>query len=258
MSAADVFAPLRIELNAWHATGKRATLWWRDDDAIAPTAALDQLLKLHRTANAPLALAVVPAKARKDLPPALSGDGIAVLQHGYTHENFAPPDEKKSELGVHRPAQVVVGELATGWDTLSTSFGARALPVLVPPWNRVAPYLVPMLPELRYAGLSTFGARTRKHPVRGLLAVNAHVDVIDWRGSRGFAGHDAVLAALCGHLAARRTAKADGDEPTGLLTHHLVHDAATWAFISALFAETTGHPAAIWLRADAVFGLNKP
>lgn len=258
MSTADVFAPLRAELDTLHAEGRRATLWWRDDDAIAPTAALEQLLKLQRAAAVPLALAVVPAKARKDLPHTLSGDAVAVLQHGYTHENYAPPSDKKWELGVHRPAQVVVGELATGWDTLSTLFGARALPVLVPPWNRIAPYLVPMLPELHYAGLSTFGARDRKHPVRGLLAVNTHVDVIDWRGGRGFAGHAAVIAAMCGHLALRRTAKADGDEPTGLLTHHLVHDAATWAFLTDLFAETVDHPAAIWLRAEAVFGLNKP
>jgi len=256
--AADHFVPLRRELDAWQAAGLRASLWWRDDDTIEPTPALKTLLALQQDSAVPLALAVVPARASKALPSALGDGALAVLQHGYAHENHAPPTEKKSELGVHRPAPIVIGELATGWDTLSKLFGPRALPVLVPPWNRIAPYLVPMLPELHYAGLSSFGPRQRRHPVRGLLAVNAHVDVIDWRGGRGFVGHAKAVAALCERLAARREATADRDEPTGLLTHHLVHDRATWSFLTELFAQTVRHPGAIWLHAGAVFGLNRP
>ena len=54
---------------------------------------------------------------------------------------------------------LVLGELGTGRMALERLFGARPLPVLVPPWNRIAPALVPTLPEIGFAGLSTFGAR---------------------------------------------------------------------------------------------------
>ena len=38
--------------------------------------------------------------------------------------------------------------------------------------------------------------RRRAQPVSGLLQVNTHVDLIDWKGGRGFVGEDAALAAL--------------------------------------------------------------
>jgi hypothetical protein len=41
--------------------------------------------------------------------------------------------------------------------------------------------------------------------------------------------------------------------PTGLLTHHLVFDAAAWRFVAELLARTRRHPAARWVGvAEAV------
>ena len=37
---------LSIELDAWSAAGRAAEFWWRDDDAIDTTPALDRLLSL--------------------------------------------------------------------------------------------------------------------------------------------------------------------------------------------------------------------
>ena len=47
-----------------------------------------------------------------------------------------------------------------------------------------------------FAGLRPSVPRRRTHPVRGLLQVNTHVDLIDWKGGRGFVGEAAALAAL--------------------------------------------------------------
>ena len=35
---------LEREIDAWAAAGREATLWWRDDDAVAATAELERLL----------------------------------------------------------------------------------------------------------------------------------------------------------------------------------------------------------------------
>ncbi len=139
---------------------------------------------------------------------------VDVLQHGYAHTNHAVAPEKKIEIGLQRPAMLTLGELGTGWMALEQLFGSRALPVMVPPWNRISPVLVPTLPEIGYRGLSTFGPRPRVHPVRGLLQVNTHVDLIDWkrppfrrRGDRDRrAGHSAC-ARTRGRRRTRRGAQ---------------------------------------------------
>ena len=135
---------LEEEAARWHEAGRSADLWWRDDDAADAGPALDRLLALHRETRAPLALAVVPAHATPALADRLAAEtGVDLLQHGYAHVNHAPAGEKKAELGPHRPAMIVLGELGTGWLALERLFGGRALAVMVPPWNRIAPALVP-------------------------------------------------------------------------------------------------------------------
>jgi hypothetical protein len=40
------WTPLRKELAIWRAEGLTLPLWWRDDDAVTATAALDRLVAL--------------------------------------------------------------------------------------------------------------------------------------------------------------------------------------------------------------------
>ncbi len=248
------------ELARWADLGRVATLWWRDDDATDVTPALDRLLALRARHDVGLGLAVIPERASGALAARLADDtATVVLQHGYAHQNHAAHGEKKMELGPHRPAMVVLGELGTGWMALERLFGARALPVMVPPWNRIAPVLVPTLPEIGLRGLSTHGPRKRVEPVRGLRQVNTHLDPIDWRGGRGFLGEAAAIGTLTRSLAIRRQAgleSAVGEEPTGLLTHHLVQDEAVWAFIDRLIARLRAHSGVRILTPREVFGLS--
>jgi hypothetical protein len=90
---------------------------------------------------------------------------------------------------------------------------------------------VPTLPEIGFRGLSTYRARRRAR-LRGLIEVNAHVDLIDWHGSRGFVGEEAALASLVKALEAARTVAA---EPVGLLSHHLAMDAKAWDFLRSIW-----------------------
>jgi hypothetical protein len=238
------------ELARWRDLGREPTLWWRDDDAVDATPALERLLALRRTHGVPLALAIVPAGATPALAARLSqAPGIDLLQHGYAHSNHAPAGEKKAELGPERPAMVVLGELGTGWLALERLFGRAVLPVLVPPWNRISPGLVPALPEIGFRGLSTFGIRPRLRLVSGWVQVNTHIDVIDWR-TRRFAGTEEVLGAFARALASARTGT---DEPLGVLSHHLAMDEAAWDFLNSFWERVGGTPGMGIAAANSLF-----
>lgn len=243
---------LTAELDAWTAAGRAATLWWRDDDATQPSAALDWLIELVNQFEVPVALAVVPAGLHSELAIRLVEEPrVAVLQHGYAHTNHAPPGEGKAELGLHRPINQTLGELSAGWLALGRVFGDAWLKVMVPPYNRIAPSLAAALPAAGYTGLSTYEARRDTPP--GLVQVNTHVDIMDWVHTRGFLGEEPTLALLIGHLRARREGRVDSSEPTGLLTHHLAHDAPAWGFIERLLGALRGQAAVRWLAAADAF-----
>jgi hypothetical protein len=253
------WADLDRELDLWGRAGRRATLWWRDDDAVTSTPALGRLLAIAAQHAIPIALAVIPATAEAGLARRLGeeGDIVAVLQHGFAHANHAGPGEKKSELGAHRPAETVLAELISGWQRLTALFGAAATPALVPPWNRIAPAVVSLLSGAGYRGLSTFDGRRARLAAPGLLQVNAHVDIVDWQVTRGFVGTEAALGQLVQHLEARREGRADADEPTGVMTHHLAHDAGCWDFMAALARRLARHPVAVWLPASSIFNMQE-
>ncbi len=232
--------PLADALDRLADAGRSADFWLRDDDAVAPTAALDRLLAMTASHGVPLTLAVIPSGSGAPLAERLAGlRDIEVAVHGWSHANHAPPHEKKQELGPHRPSAVVLGELARGLRHLGDLHGGMLLPMLVPPWNRIDAGLVGALPDLGFEALSTFGP-ARPAP---LAVLNATVDIVDWHGTRSCREPAALVAELVGQL--ERAAPA----PVGLLGHHLVHDEACWRFLEDAFAATAGHPAARWRSA---------
>lgn len=248
------------ELDAWATAGLTASFWWRDDDAASHTPALDRLLDLRGRLDVPLGLAVIPANATRGLRDRLTDeDDVSVLQHGYSHKDFNAGEGRKIELDDSRPAEYVIADLAMGGQALEKY--RNHLPVLVPPWNRIAPHLVPFLPEIGIRGLSTIGARVREAPIRGLRQNNVHLDVIDWRGKRtgtvrGFMGAENILSDTLDHLAARRAGTADLAEATGLMTHHGDMNEAMFDFVGEFVSRTRAHPAVVWQSANEVFSIS--
>ncbi|MBI5437363.1 MAG: polysaccharide deacetylase family protein [Nitrosomonadales bacterium] len=248
----NAWAKLIEELDQWVAAGQRATMWWRDDDAMQTGEALECLLSLGDGA-VPLTLAVIPKQAEAELAERIGSTlHVTAVQHGWRHRNHSPQGERSVEFGSGRSIDVMVDELGQGKARLQTLFGTRFIPVFVPPWNRITLELAPFFPGLGMAGLSTFGPRNPAFDWP-ITVVNTHVDLILWRDGRRFIGENNTLAGLVAHLAARRQRLVDKDEPTGLLTHHLVHEEDIWRFLSQLFAVTLRHPGARWLRTAEVF-----
>lgn len=227
--------------------------WWRDDDASIPDPALRRLFDLAERSQVPLALAAIPALAESAAFEAMPAQ-VSLLQHGVDHRNRAAVGGKKSEFAEGEPVDAAMARLAAGRAHLETVAGARVLPVLAPPWNRIHAALEARLCEAGYAGISTFGVRNVTNPPSGLKQVNTHVDIIDWKGGRGFVGEESALLQATRHLVAKRTGAADALEPTGWLTHHAVHDSASWEFLERLFEWTAGIAGVHWRSPARVFG----
>ncbi|MEQ1614069.1 MAG: polysaccharide deacetylase family protein [Hyphomicrobiaceae bacterium] len=243
----QAWQPLLDELDRWSEAGNVATFWWRDDDAIEPTFALDRMLALVNRFQVPLGLAVIPATATPQLADRLRNEKLVeVLQHGYRHKNHATPGERAAEFGPQRTFDVRRREIEAG-RLLLKDF--NLVPIFVPPWNR---YEKALVREIEFGGLkaiSAFGAPDHQSMV--IIECNCQIDIISWRTTRGFAGVEKSVHKIVDHLIARRTGKAASlgslKVATGLLTHHLDHDEGCWTFLGELFTRLKGHPAVKWI-----------
>jgi peptidoglycan/xylan/chitin deacetylase (PgdA/CDA1 family) len=223
--------------------------WWRDDDAGRHAPALDHLLELAARHAVPLALAVVPAWLEAATIEAIEGGTLVeVLQHGWAHESHARPGERKIELGGGEDAGRLASRLAAGRERLGHAFGARFLPVMVPPWNRIDRPVAERLPSL---GFEVLSARPDVGwtGMRGLRRLDAHLDIVDWRQTRRVL----PLASLAPALAA--IVRSCPAEPIGILSHHLVMDDESFGALDRLLTVIMKHPKARIVRAaDLVRG----
>lgn len=226
------WTPLTTELTLWRAGGLALPLWWRDDDAIAATPDLEVLTALAEDLHLPVHLAVIPKLAQPFLPHFVADhDAVIPVVHGWQHQNHAPAGAKKAEFGYPRPDALTDARQALA--RMQALFGARLLPIFVPPWNRLDPGLLPGLAQAGYCGVSTYLPRTARLAVPGLVRINTHIDPIFWRGGRGLVPPEEQIAGIVSLLQDRRMGLSDAAEPLGFLTHHLVHNAEIWEFTRA-------------------------
>jgi len=228
----SVWQAIEDELALWGNDITPARLWLRDDDAIEVTDELEMLAAMSARYQVPVTIAVIPQLAKQSLADRVGqNELICVAVHGYCHVNHAPPGDKKCELGLHRGRQIIIDELAAGRAKLKQMFGRQFIDMLVPPWNRIDPELVPELANLGYKSLSAFTWKDFSS-APPLVQLNTHVDIIDWKGNRGGRAINELVSALAQALA---TARQQGGAPVGILSHHLVHDGAAWDFLEQLF-----------------------
>lgn len=243
--SASLWSPLTQELDRWHATGRQLRLWLRDDDAVAPSAALDRLAASAERFGMPVLLAVIPMLAEPALAGALCEKPLLLpCQHGCWHRNHAPTGAKKSEFGPDRSPHDVDAEIAEARLRLLDLLGDHVLPIFVPPWNRIDGGHAARLPALGFAGLSCF----RNHPhgsQGGPHLLNTHIDVMDWHGGRTGRRHDELIAETTDLLVQWRSEPQAADT-LGLLLHHRDHDETAWTFLDGLLALARDHPAIVF------------
>jgi hypothetical protein len=244
--------PLQDELAVWEQHRLSLPLWWRDDDAISATPQLDRLIALSDTLRVPVHLAVIPKTCDTSLVARVDSSTLIPVVHGWAHLNHAPKQEKKSEFRMHRSMPTIIGDARQGLDRLQELFGDRLAPMFVPPWNRIAPEVVAELPALGYRILSTATPRATPTAAPGLHQVNTHLDPIDWRGTRGLVSPERLIDTATALLRDRREGRSDNSEPFGILTHHLVHDDAIWAFTHDLLHLLLDGPGVPWTATNEI------
>ena len=230
--------------------GRTVALWWRDDDAVAPTPALERMTLIAEKYRVPLVLAVIPEGASEALARYVADHPLLVpTQHGWAHADHADREagQKAAEFGANRPAEESLADLKRGVARMGELFGERFVPVLTPPWNRISEDVIARRSGVGLAGLSLFGPNEDGPPL-----VNTHVDVIAWKKDRKFIGRARAYYLLVEELDRRLKGST---EPLGLLTHHLVHDRATWVFLDELLAEIAHHPGIVWPEPRQMFGV---
>jgi hypothetical protein len=236
--------PLQTELDRWGEAGRQVRLWLRDDDAIAPSPALDRLAGLGERFDLPVLLAVIPMLAEPALAGALrSMPSLQPCQHGCWHRNHAAEGAKKSEFGALRAVDDISAEIDLARRRLEELVGEAVLPIFVPPWNRIDPGHAALLPKLGFSGLSCFRGYTLV-PAGGPRLGNTDLDVMDW-GSRTGRQPDDLIAEACRLLAAKRAIPAPDGDAFGVLMHHRDHDATAWGFLDAFLARATRHAAVV-------------
>lgn len=242
------WSPLRTALRDAEAAAVLPAIWWRDDDAIAATPALDHLISAAEAAEVPVHLAVVPAMTDPSLRAAITDRPVIPVVHGWAHRNHAPDGAKKAEFMPFRDD--ALRDAGRGLRRLKALLGSLA-PMFVPPWNRIAPEVVAGLADQGYRALSTYTPRTAAS-VAGLTVVNTHVDPIAWKAGKGLVDVDTLIGHAAALLVDRANGDADPNEPLGLLTHHLVQDAATWDFCRAFLAEMRSAGCPAWSYEERV------
>lgn len=223
---------LADEIQLWSSP---VQFWWRDDDAVANTGALQRLLMLADQFTIPVHLAVIPHSLQASLSvinKAQHRRNCYVLQHGYDHQSYALEGQRKIELGGSQDVPELLQKLTLGQQLLQSRFGEQYLNILVPPWNRIADDVACALPDVGYVQLSVLGSKKQSETDFNL---NVHIDIIDWK-QRCFAGEEVILTKLVSYLRDTRLAGLSADiKPCGLMTHHLDHDLNCWLFISNFF-----------------------
>jgi hypothetical protein len=221
------FARIRLEheLARWSAAGRTPILWWRDDDAREPGPALDRLLRLAD--GLPLALSVIPDRPLNRLAAHLSRlPNVTVGQHGIDHVNRRPDGQPAGEFSLDMSVTVMAHSIAYGRQRMINCGLAPAF--YTPPWNRVDASLPEALAIAGFDLLSAWdSAQIRLDALRRL---DAHVDLLRWKGTPHFRGRNHFHADLTQQLARRRRANMM-TLPVGILTHHLDHDEAAWSFL---------------------------
>jgi hypothetical protein len=261
----DQWKSIRRELDLWLERGIRAKFWFRDDDACELTDQLIRLLHFSKQYSITIGLAAIPNKLRPSLLTFLKSEDRMFLPmcHGWNHVNYEPKD-RPSEFGPNRKLPLLFQDAQLAYRTFVRYFNElEKRAIFVPPFGRIMPAFVELLPKAGFFGLSA-GADLIEATVSRIVSrieflpavkisrrtnmarFDVHIDPIDWH--RGTAREVPDVAhELLGCLRLRSKSFVDANQPIGIVTHHLVHNEPIWHLCAELVEILSNHSAVEFL-----------
>ena len=171
---------LKSVINIERNSDYEVKFWWRDDDVSDSTEELKILISFSYLNKIPVNLAVIPQNLSNEAIKLIKQNShISVVQHGYSHINYANVGEPLNEFGHHRSLDTQLKEIRIGFDKLKTSFGNQFVPVFVPPWGHIADSVIEQISTIGIKGISMIGDRDKIYP--NLINNNVHVDIHSWK-----------------------------------------------------------------------------
>ena len=171
---------LKTIINTKVRLGYEVKFWWRDDDVSDSTEELKNLISFSCLNKIPVNLAVIPQNLSNEAIKLIKQyTHISVVQHGYSHINYANIGEPLNEFGLHRGLEIQLKEIRIGFEKLITAFGNQFIPVFVPPWGHIADSVIEQISTIGIKGISMIGDRDKIYP--NLINNNVHVDIHSWK-----------------------------------------------------------------------------
>jgi len=217
-------------------------VFFRDDDAGWDDTSLFALVRQFRERGLPLDLAAIPTA----LSPQTAGELrreplLGFHQHGYAHANHEPTG-RSCEFGASRTYQQQRNDIAAGIERLERLLGDAVDPIFTPPWNRCTPVTADCLVELGFRTVSR-EARAERFGRDELRELPVDVDWLKRRHGVPLRRAE-VAALLAGALRARTR--------VGVMFHHAVMDAASFAAAAQLLDVLAAHPSSRPVRMAAL------
>jgi hypothetical protein len=222
------------------------SMFIRDDDGGWNNERLYRLLDVACRHGVPIDLAVIPdavdAALARELRQLMSGERVAVHQHGRTHVNHEAAG-RKSEFGVSRSVAQQWDDIHTGQRRLLDLLGQPIDPIFTPPWNRCTDVTAACIAALGFEIVSR-DASAEPFALDGISELPVH---LDWTGRRGVAaGREVWADAIADRLR-------DAEAPVGLMLHHAVMTDEDGRLLDELLQLLAGH-CAVQFRSMAVLG----
>jgi SAM-dependent methyltransferase len=203
------------ETQQWRKREELPRLFWRDDDLAKWSPALDSCLRLANERHIHVAFAAIPTRLTQRASEAVrSAECGRLALHGYAHVNHAAPGADACEYPAERSPSAVLTELQNGLTLLRAKAGERFLNMFVPPWGRFDRSFGFLL---KRAGLACFSGNAKSAPYAVPLQLDCQVLAEHGRSPLEL---DFVIGNITRLLRLRRTGKAEGRRPIGLMTHH--------------------------------------
>ena len=212
--------------------GLKLSVWWRDDDVFETSKELDRLLHFSKLNDIPAHLSVIPKHFNDDTIDLIkSYSNIKVLQHGYSHLNYAKKGAPLNEFGLDRDIEVMLDEIRHGCKKLTEVFNKQFLPIFVPPWGHIAMPIVECLHEIGFIGISLIGVNGMAY--HGLKNMNVQIDVHSWK-TESETSYDVRIKSFEAimdnffKLISSEKSKQNGYLNIGVLTHSQIMQEKDW------------------------------